>query len=164
MENLLNVSPGLMIWTFVNFLIFLFLIGKFAVKPIMKGLQKREDGINDSIEAARAANAKAQETLRESINKLDQAQSQMASIVAKGRDQADAFIRKATEEAEAMKRRKVEEAAREIEQNKELALKQLRSEVANLVVSAAELILESKLDKEKDFKLIEDSIDKLPKN
>jgi F-type H+-transporting ATPase subunit b len=164
MDNLLNVSPGLMIWTIVNFLILLLLLLKLGVKPIVNSLKAREERINGAIDSAENANSEAQKLLRESQDKLDNAQREMGEIIQKGREQAEAQIRKATEEANKVKREKVEEAKREIERSKDAAIKELRTEVAGLVVDATEKLLEEKLDKDKHIKLIESYIDKIPKN
>lgn len=164
MDNLLNVSPGLIIWTIINFLIFLFLIIKFGAKPIMNGLRAREEKINSSIAAAEQANDNAQKILKESQEKLNSAQQDMAAIMAKGKLQAEEFLKRAAEEAEKNKRNKVEEANREIEHNKELAIKQLRTEVAGLVVEATAKILDTELDKNKQYKIVESYIQKFPNN
>jgi F-type H+-transporting ATPase subunit b len=164
MDNLLNVDPGLMFWTIINFLILLVLLLKLGVKPITNSLRARESRINDAIDSAEKTNSEAQKLLKESQEKLDNAQRKMGEIIQKGREQAEAQIRKASEEADQVKRDKVEEAKREIERSKEAAIKDLRTEVAGLVVEATEKLLEEKLDKDKHIKLIESYIDKIPKN
>ena len=164
MDSLLNISPGLAIWTVINFLLFLFVFVKFAGKGIVNGLKSREDHISGQIKSAETANQEAQKLLNESNKKLDEAQQQVAEIVTKGREQAEAQIAKALQDAEGVKRLKVEEAQREIERSKEAALKALRNEVADLVVQATEKILEEKLDKDKDLKMVESSIQKISNN
>lgn len=164
MESVLNVSPGLMIWTLFNFLIVLFLVVKFGVKPIVNGLRAREDGINEAIASAEKANLKAQELLKESQEKLRNAQSEMSEIIQKGRVQAEEIVKKAADEAERVKKQKVDEAARDIERSKYTAIQEIRGEVATLVISATEKLLGETLDKDKHYKIIESYIDKLPKN
>lgn len=164
MENALNISPGLMLWTLFNFTIVLILIIKFAVKPIVNGLRKREEGIQSQIDNADKANASAQELLKESQEKLMSAQKDMAEIIQKGRVHAEQLIQKAVEEAENVKRQKVAEAIKEIERSKENAIQDIKSEVAGLVVMATEKLLDITLDKDKHFKLVDSYIDKLPKN
>lgn len=164
MDSLLNLPHGLMFWTIVNFGIFLFLVIKFGGKGIIKALNERENSINKAIADAENANREAQKLLNESKEKIENAQQEVALILAKGREQSEAIIRKTTEDAEKVKQVKLEEAIREIERNKEIALTQLRTEVADLVVNATEKIISVKLNKEQDFTLIQNSIDKLPKN
>ena len=164
MENALNISPGLMIWTMINFLILLFILVKFGVKPIVNGLKAREDKIRNSIESAEKANQDAQLILKESHDKLLNASKEMSDIVHKGRIQAEELIKKASEEADKIKKQKVDESIKEILRNKDIAIKELRTEVASLAVEAAEKILGEVLDKEKHFKMVEKNIDQLPKN
>jgi len=164
MDNLLNVNPGLMIWTFINFAILLFLIIKFGGKAIVKGLQAREEHIDGQIKAAEEANEKAQKLFAESEAKITSARQEMAEIIAKGKDQAEIQLRKATEEADAIRRKKIEESAREIERQKITALNQIRNEVAGLVVEATEKILQEKIDSTKDYELINKYIDNIQHN
>ena len=59
MDSLLSIKPGLVFWSLVNFLIFLFLLLKFGAKPIANALKAREEKINGEIAAAEEANKKA---------------------------------------------------------------------------------------------------------
>lgn len=164
MDNLLSISPGLMIWTFINFGILLFLIIKFAGKPIISGLENRENHINEQIESAENANIKAAELLKESEDKIATAQEEMVTIVSKGREQVEIQLRKASEEADNIRRKKVDEATREIESQKIKALSEIRTEIAGIVVEATEKIIEEKIDQEKDLVLINKYIDKINQN
>ena len=107
-----------------------FIITKLGTKPIINALRKREETINESIENAEKANVQSQKILKESQAKLDSAHVEMNDIVNKGRQQAEEIIKKATDEAEVVKKIKLEEALREIERKKEIAIKELRTEVA----------------------------------
>ncbi|MDQ1265522.1 MAG: F-type H+-transporting ATPase subunit b [Bacteroidota bacterium] len=164
MDSLMNVSPGAIIWTLINFSIFLFLLIKFGAKPIASGLKAREDRINTAIKNAEDANLKAAELLRESQAKLDQTQQEINSMFTKNKEQAESLVRKAAEEAEKVKHLKIQEAVREIERSKDTAIFELRKEVAGLVILATEKLLDEKLDREKHHKLIESYIEKLPNN
>ncbi len=164
MDALLNVKPGLVFWTFVNFSLFLFIVIKFFGKPIINALKDREHGIEDAITKSQNQMAEATKTLNEAKARLDSSHLEVVELVGKAREQADIIIRKATEEADKIKKAKVEDAVREIERNKDAALIVLRKEVAELVVMATEKILNEKIDKNRDMKLIESYIENLPKN
>jgi F-type H+-transporting ATPase subunit b len=164
MEHIMDVNPGLAIWTLINFGIFLFLILKFGTKPIMNGLNARQERIRTDIESAKNSRDEAEKFKNELEASKDSAIKEMTAIIAKGKEQAEILIRKATEEADRVKLQKVEEATREIDRSKDLAIKELRHEVASLVVMATEKILDETLDKEKHYKLVESYIDKLPNN
>jgi len=164
MDSLLNVNPGLIIWTIINFLIFLFIIIKFGSKPIMNGLKAREERINSAIETAEKTKLEAEKLFLESEKRINSAKEEMSQIVAKGRQSAEEIIKKAAEEADSMKRTKLDDAIREIEKSKNIALGELRKEVAQMAVDAAEKIIDANLDKEKHYQLVEKYIEKLPKN
>jgi len=99
MDSLLNVNPGLIIWTIINFLIFLFIIIKFGSKPIMNGLKAREERINSAIETAENTKLEAEKLFLESEKRINSAKEEMSQIVAKGRQSAEEIIKKATDEA-----------------------------------------------------------------
>lgn len=164
MDSILSVSPGLIIWTLVNFFVFFLLLYFLGFKHIAKGLKTREDSIRDNIDGAEKANIEAKRILDESQARLSNAQMEMTEIISKGRNQAEEIIRKASEEAEKVKQAKVEEAKKEIERSKDNAIKELRKEVADLVIEATEKIIGDNLDKDRNYKLIEGYIGKIPNN
>ncbi len=164
MDSLLNVNPGLIIWTIINFLIFLFIILKFGSKPIMNGLKAREERINSAIETAEKTKLEAEKLFLESEKRINSAKEEMSQIVAKGRQSAEEIIKKATDEADSLKKTKLDDAIREIEKSKNIALGELRKEVAQMAVDAAEKIIDANLDKDKHYQLVEKYIEKLPKN
>lgn len=164
MDSLLNVNPGLMIWTIVNFLIFLFLLVKFGAKPISNALKAREEYIEQNIQNAERLNQESQKLLEETQQKLKDAQNEMMIIVQKGKQQAEELLRRAQEDAERIRKDKIEEATREINRSKEAALYELKKEVAGLVIFATEKLLNEKLDEQKHIEIINTYIDKIPKN
>lgn len=160
----MNVNPGLLFWSLINFSILLFILSKFAFPAMKKSLQSREEGIQKAIDEANALNEKAQILLAESQVKLDNTQKEVSEILITAKNLAEQNIQKANEEADKNKNQKIEEAKREIERSKNDAISELRNEVADLVVSATEKILEIKLDKESHLKLAKEQIEKLPRN
>ena len=164
MDTIMDVNPGLLIWSVINFAIILFILAKFAFPAMKKSLQDREENIRKNIDEANALNEKAQKLLQESQDKLDNAQKEVSEILSNAKTRADENIQKAIDEAERSKMQILEDANKEIERKKNDAISELRSEVADLVVSATEKILESKLDKEEHLKFAKEQIEKLPKN
>lgn len=164
MQDIMNVNPGLLFWSLINFGILFFILSKFAFPAMKKSLQSREEGIQNAIDEASSLNEKAQILLAETQIKLDNAQKEVSQILTSAKNLAEQNIQKANEEAEKSKHIKIEEAKREIERSKNDAISELRNEVADLVVSATEKILEIKLDKDSHLKLAKEQIEKLPKN
>ena len=143
----MDVNPGLVIWTLINFGIFLFILVKFGTKPILNGLHSREEKIKNDIDSAKQSKIEAEAIKTELLESKNSAIKEMTEIIAKGRLQAEDLLKKSYEEADKVKKQKVEEAARDIERSKEQAIKELRKEVAGLVVQATEKILDEHLDK-----------------
>jgi F-type H+-transporting ATPase subunit b len=163
MGNILDVNFGLVFWTLVNFVIFLFLLLKFGTKPIANALKTREEIINNSIANAEKANEEAKAILSESQQKISSAQVQANDIIIKGKAQVELIISKAKDEAETVKNQRIADAAKEINRYKESAIIELRTEVADLVIQATEKVLNEKLDPVKDLKLVETSINSIEK-
>ncbi len=161
MDNLINVSPGLLIWSTVIFGIVYFILSKFAFPAIAGALEEREKNINDAIANAEAQNKKSQELLAESQAKLDNTQKEIQTLLANGKAQAEKLMQAATEEANNIKNQKVEDAKKEIERSKDLAVSEIKKEVADLVIMATEKILEEKLDADKHKSLIDKYISHL---
>lgn len=164
MQSVLDLSPGLMFWTLVNFLIFLVIFFFLFYKTIKSSLNDRADHIKNEREAAEKANFEANQARIKAEEALNTIEKEIADMKIKAKVQTDEMIKKAASEAEFVKKQKVDEAMREIERTKDLALRQLRSEVADLVVMATEKILGETIDKEKHQKLVDNFIDKLPNN
>jgi F-type H+-transporting ATPase subunit b len=164
MPAFLEMSPGLIIWTLINFTIFVFIIGKFFYKPMRQGLEAREQSIADAITNAEKANTEAMTILRESKEKIAGAQQEMMAIVREGKTQAEAMVRKAAEEAEVVKQQKLAESAREIERQKDEAIKALRTEVSTLVVDATEKLLGRNLQGDDHKRIVDGYVNELSKN
>ena len=164
MPAFLELSPGLVIWTLVNFTIFVWLLAKFGWKPMKDGLQAREDAINTAIRNAESANAEAQAVLRESKERIASAQQEMMTIVREGKEQAEAMIKRAADEAEELKQHKILDAQRAIEREKDVAIREIRKEVATLVVDATEKMLGRSLTEDDHKKLAESYVQELSTN
>jgi len=161
---MLELNPGLTIWTIVTFLVLLMLMRAFAWKPMLKALTDRENSIRESLERAEHAKETSERILFENNKRLAEAEEQSRRIVAEGRQASEhvknEITQKAHEEAHGM----IERAKSEIERSKHSALQELRSEVAFLAIRVAEKILDQKLDPEKHKKIIDAELANLSKN
>jgi F-type H+-transporting ATPase subunit b len=164
MEKLLNVSPGLLFWTIFNFLLFLFVFIKLFKKPILDSLKTREEYIRNAIESAEKDRDEAKQFLIDAEARIVSATKEVNAMISKERETAAEIIAKAKSEAERVRQDKLDNAVREIKIAQEHSFKELKQEIAGLVVKATEKIIEVKLTTEKDFELINEQIDKLSKN
>lgn len=162
--DVLAVKPGLFFWTLVSFSVLAFIMIKFALPAILGSLKEREDHIQSSIDAANNANEESKKLLSQANEKLAQAQMEVSAMIAKGKEQAEVIKQSIIEEAEKAKLAKLADANKEIERSKDLAIIELRKEVAGLVLDATEKILNQKLDKDAHLKMINDSISQISNN
>ncbi len=162
--SILEVNPGVVFWTVVTFVILMFVLSKFAWKPLLGALKEREDSIKDSLDAAEKAMEKAEKVTKENEAALHEAEKMAQQIRKEAIDEADLIraerIEKSKEEAEQL----LEHARRTIEQEKKRALLELRDEVAKLAIQAASMIIDSDLDTDKNKKLVDNFINDLPNN
>lgn len=162
--SLLSFNPGFAIWVLISMVVFILVMMKYAVPPIMKALEEREQKIKDSLESAERALAKAELVSKENEKALREAEIKAQQIRKEALEQAELIraerLNKSKEEAAQI----IEQARQSIEQEKKQALQELRGEVARLAVQAASVIIDAELDKEKNNKLVDNFLSDLPKN
>lgn len=161
---MLNVDPGLIIWTIVTFIILLFLLRLTAWKPILRALDQREERIRTSLDDAEKAREEADRILQENKKNLEQAEEQVQKILKEGRALAEKMRQDTINKANEESRRMIEHAKEQIEREKQEALKELRAEVAHLAIQAASKILDEKLDEKKHKEIVDKFIKDLPSN
>ena len=158
---LISVTPGLMIWTIVCFLIALYVLKRYAFGPIQKMLDERREQIRRSLDEADAARDEARRLLEEHRKLMAEARSEAEQILAEARKTRDAMEQRMREETEAERQRRLEETRREIAAETARALEQIRAEVAELTLEATSIVVGKKLDAERDRELISDAIGSL---
>jgi F-type H+-transporting ATPase subunit b len=158
---LIKVTPGLMIWTIIAFLITLFVLKRWAFGPIQKVIDERRDRIRQSIEDADRAREEARKLLEEHRALIGQARSQAEEILAEARKTRESMERRMREETETERQRRLEETRREIQAETQRALEQIRNEVAELTLVAATKVTGKVLDDADHRRLIEDAIEGL---
>jgi F-type H+-transporting ATPase subunit b len=158
---LISVTPGLMIWTIVCFLVTLFVLKKYAFGPIQKTIDERRERIRQSLEEADRARNEARKLIEEHRALIRQARQESDEILSEARHVADAQRERVREETEADRQRRLEETKRQIEAETRRALEQIRQEVATLALEAAQKVTRNALDDADQRRLIEDAISEL---
>jgi F-type H+-transporting ATPase subunit b len=158
---LISVTPGLMIWTIICFLIALWVLKRYAFGPIQKLIDDRRDAIRRSVEAADQARDEAQQLLEEHKKLIGEARGQAESILAEARRTRESMEQRMREETEAERQRRLEETRKEIAAETARALEQIRSEVADLTLEAASRVVGRTLDAKRDRELITEAIEGL---
>jgi F-type H+-transporting ATPase subunit b len=158
---LIKVTPGLMIWTIVCFLIVLFVLRRYAFDPIQKMIDERRDRIRRALEEADHARAEARELLEEHRKLIGQARGEAEEILSEARQVSRAMQQRVKEETEADRQRRLDETRREIQAETRRALEAIRAEVADLSLIAAEKVTRGALDDKDQRRLIDDAIGEL---
>lgn len=152
---------GNALWTLVIFGLVVLVLGKFAWKPILGGLQQREDFIRTSLSQAKADRVAAEARLKEYSDKLVTARSEASAIVEEARRDSEALKRRFQEETQEEANRTIERARREIKIAQETAVKELYVLTARLTTDVAGKILEREINPADHDRLIRDSIQAL---
>jgi F-type H+-transporting ATPase subunit b len=160
-SGLIQVVPGLMIWTLIAFGITFFVLRRFAFGPIQRTIDERRARIQKAIEEADRSRAEARELLAQHRRLIDEAKGDAAEILADARKVADAQIERVKDEAETERQRRLEETRRQIEAETKRSLDQIRSEVADLTLAATARVTRKVLDAEDQRRLIDEAIAEL---
>lgn len=162
--SLLSPNLGLFFWTVVSFGLVLLIIWWFAWEPITGALESREERIDDSIRRAEKALAEAKQIQADNQKARREAEQDAQRILREAREEAEKV--RSEEETRTRERiRKMQEQAQaEIAREKQGALDELRAEVADLAIQAAEKILSENLNDQRQRRLVDDFLDDLPKN
>ena len=158
---LIEVVPGLMIWTLISFALTFFVLRKFAFGPIQRVIDERRQRIRQSLDEADRARSEARRLLEEHRQLISQARGQAEEILGEARRVADAQRERARQETEADRQRRLEETRRQIEAETQRALGDIRREVAELALVAAEKVTARTLTPDDHRRLIEDAIGEL---
>jgi F-type H+-transporting ATPase subunit b len=158
---LIQVTPGLMIWTIVCFLVTLFVLKRYAFGPVQQMIDQRRERIRQSLEEADHARAEARELLEEHRKLLAGARSDADEILGEARRIAEANERRMREELEADRQRRLEETRKQIEAETRRALEQIRLEVVDLSLLAATKVTRKSLDDADHKRLIEEAVGEL---
>ena len=160
-SGLIEVVPGLMIWTLVCFAIAFFVLRKYAFGPIQRTIDERRDRIRQAVDEADNARNEARELLEQNRAILAQARSEAADILAEARKVGDAQIDRAKQEAESERQRRLEDTRKQIEAETTRAIGQIRSEVADLTLEATARVVGKVLDTADQKRLVDEAVEGL---
>ena len=159
--GLIDVVPGLMIWTLVCFAITFFVLRKYAFGPIQRTIDERRERIRKAVEEADHARAEARDLLEQHRALIASAKSEAADILAEARKVGDAQIERVKQEADEERQRRLDETKRQIEAETKRSLDLIRTEVADLTLEATARVTGKVLDAEDQRRLIDEAIAEL---
>lgn len=153
--ELVTPEIGLVFWTTISFLILLFILGKFAWKPILGAISERENYIEDALLKAEAAKDEMSRLTNENEALLKQARAERDIILHEAKRLKDQIISDAKEAAHTEGARMIELARIEINNQKAIAMADVKNQVASLSLEIAEKVLRKQFaDQQKQDELV----------
>lgn len=152
--ELVQPGIGLIFWMTLSFAVVLWVLAKFAWKPIMKALHERETSIDEALNAANKAKKEMKKLLFSNEQLLKEAKEERDAILRAGRKVRDSIIDESKTKANEEANRIVESAKERIEHEKMAATTNLKNQLAVLSIEIAEKILKKELSddiKQKEF-------------
>jgi F-type H+-transporting ATPase subunit b len=149
---------GLQLWTLVTFLILLFLLAKFAFKPIAAALDRRGAAIKGSIEEAEKQRAEAKKLMEDYQKQLAEARSEAGKIIEEARQLGEKVRKEVVDKASAEAAASVQRAQEEIQRQKEKGVQELKDTVASLSVQIASRVLEKEVNEATHRQLVDSLI------
>ncbi|MEL6674071.1 MAG: F0F1 ATP synthase subunit B [Bacteroidota bacterium] len=139
-------DPGLFLWTVLLFLVFFFILARFAWKPIVNALHDREKSIEDSLQQAVLAKEEMAKLKSENEALLKEAQKEREKILKDANRMKDQIISDAKKAAQEEGAKEREKAKQQIDAEKNAALAEIKNTAATLAVEVAERILRKEFD------------------
>ena len=160
LPSILTPDLGLLFWMLLAFLVVFFVLARYGFPAIVNMVDKRNQYINESLRKAHEASERLENIKQESEAMLQEARVQQAQILKEAADTREAIVQKAQEKAKAEGARLLAEAKAEIEGEKQQAIRDIRSQVAELSVVVAEKVLTEKLSTDAEqMKMIDRLLD-----
>ncbi|MBQ6799882.1 MAG: F0F1 ATP synthase subunit B [Bacteroidaceae bacterium] len=163
--SLFTPDVGLIFWMLLSFGIVFFVLAKWGFPVITRMVDDRKRFIDQSLEAAREANAKLEGIKAEGEALLAQAREEQRLILKDATNTRDRIIEEAREKARTEGALMLEEARQQIQHEKEVAIRDIRRQTAELAVEVAEKIMRTNLASERQqMDLVERLLDEVEKN
>ena len=152
----LTSPESLIFWTTIIFVVFFFLLAKFAWKPILGAVKSREESINEALASAEAARLEMQNLTADNERILKEARAERDAMLKEAREMKEQIIAESKNEAQEQGQKLIAQAKAAIENEKNAAMAELKSQVSTLSLNIAEKLLKDELsNKESQTKLVE---------
>ncbi len=163
--DLVTPGFGLVFWTVITFLILLYILKKFAWKPILGAVSSREESIKNALAAAEAARREMENLQADNERILQEARAEREAMLKDAREMKNKMIADAKEEAKQSADKMIAQAQEAIQSEKKAAIAELKGQVASLSLEIAEKVIKQELsNKGQQEKLVEDMLGKATLN
>lgn len=166
MDKLINdFSFGLFFWQLIILLVIIFILGKFAWKPIVNALEAREEGIADALAAAENAKRDLANLKSDNEKLLAEARAERDAMLKDARDLKEQMVAEAKTEAQEQGAKMIAQAQATIEAEKNAAMTEIKNQVSSLSLEIAEKLLKDQLsNKEAQEKLVSKMLEEVKLN
>lgn len=158
---MLQLEPGMIIWTWATFIALMILLRKVAWKPLVAMIEERDKAIAEGLRKAELAREEAERLLAEQKENMTKTHEEIREMLDNSKKMAEnskkEMISQAREEADKI----MERGKADIERERQDAITKMKKDVSNLIVQAASKLIGVSMDEQKHKELIEDSIQKL---
>lgn len=137
---------GLLFWMTLTFIILLFLLAKFAWKPILNAVNDREVTIIDALNQAKLAKQEMAQLKEDNERILREARAERDGILKEAREMKDKIVNEAKERAKVEGEKMIAAARQSIQSEKNAAMADIKNQIGTLSVNIAENILREKLN------------------
>jgi F-type H+-transporting ATPase subunit b len=158
MNPLVQPDPGLFVWTILTFLILVALLARFAWRPLLQALERRQATIAQALDDAQRARQELERLHRESAQIMVQARAEAESMLARSRSDAEALREELKQKARTEAAGIVKNAERQIQLETARAVQQIRHEAVDLSVAIASKILRRQVTREDNEALIQEAL------
>jgi len=160
---LVQLDPGLFLWTILTFLVLLGVLAKFAWNPLLKMLRDREELIRSSLDDAEKARAELERLNSEGEDIVNKARSVAQTILSEGKAAASKLKDETLNAAKDQAKSILSDAKKQIRIEKDKAIEEIKSEVVDLSLSVATKLIKKNISREDNQALIDDSMENVTK-
>lgn len=160
--NLLSPNTGLMFWTLLIFIVLMFVLARFAFKPLTAAVEAREKALEEAIEAAKRDREEAAKLLEEQRHAVDVSRADAQRLIAEARTTGEKLRGEMLQETKLQQHELLERARIEIDLERKRAIADLRREAVDLALAGASKVIERNLDDQTNRKLVESFLASVP--
>ena len=156
--QLVTPGIGLIFWMLVSFSLVMYVLAKFAWKPIMKGIHQREDSIEKALEAANDAKKEMLQLKAGNEQLLRDAKDERDALMRDARKMKETIVEEARVQAGEEAARIVESARQNIQMEKMAAINELKNQIASISIEIAEKLIGKELENKQQQQLLTEKL------
>ena len=160
--DLLSPNAGVMFWTLIIFVVLLFVLSRYAFKPLTAAVEAREKALEEAITSAKRDRDEAARLLADQQKAVDAARADAQRVVAEARTTGDKLRNEMLEQTKQQQHELLERARTEIDNERKRAIADLRREAVDLALAGASKVVERNLDDQTNRKLVESFLATVP--